>query len=390
MGKRVAKGRLWSSLSPFSRLAPSRVMRGILGAEAFRVLLDRERERADRNSHQFSVLIFDVHTGNGDGLIARRLLDAIERRARLADEVGWYDQDHLAVMLPDTNAAGASRLAEDLRAALSGPGAPLPACRVFTYDSDPTSTRDRRPPTVGGAAGGTASRAANLPTGARLPDAAPAPDPQAVPVADADLLFIPPEPPWKRPLDILGAILGIILTAPLMLVVALAVKLTSRGPVLFRQERAGLGGRPFAFYKFRSMVVDAEAHKHELLALNERNGPVFKVKNDPRITPVGRFIRKWSLDELPQFFNVLKGDMSLVGPRPPTLDEVPQYRKWHAGRLRVKPGITCIWQVTARHLRDFDTWVRLDIRYQRERSFLLDLKILFCTLPAVLLRRGAC
>jgi lipopolysaccharide/colanic/teichoic acid biosynthesis glycosyltransferase len=190
-------------------------------------------------------------------------------------------------------------------------------------------------------------------------------------------------------MDIAGSLAAILFFGPLMLGVAIAVKLTSEGPIIFRQKRAGLGGKPFDFYKFRSMVVDAERHKRELARFNERTGPVFKMTNDPRVTPIGKFIRKWSLDELPQFFNVLKGDMSLVGPRPPTLDEVEEYEIWQGRRLEVKPGITCLWQVTARQDRDFERWVRLDIEYERRQSFLFDLKILFMTPLAVISRKGA-
>jgi lipopolysaccharide/colanic/teichoic acid biosynthesis glycosyltransferase len=190
-------------------------------------------------------------------------------------------------------------------------------------------------------------------------------------------------------MDIAGSLAAILFFGPLMLGVAIAVKLTSEGPIIFRQKRAGLGGKPFDFYKFRSMVVDAERHKRELARFNERTGPVFKMTNDPRVTPIGKFIRKWSLDELPQFFNVLKGDMSLVGPRPPTLDEVEEYEIWQGRRLEVKPGITCLWQVTARQDRDFERWVRLDIEYERRQSFLFDLKILFMTPFAVISRKGA-
>ena len=202
-------------------------------------------------------------------------------------------------------------------------------------------------------------------------------------------IFVRRIPFWKRAMDIVGAIVGLIIFSPLMLTVAIAIKLTSKGPVIFKQKRAGLGGKPFTFYKFRSMVLDAENKKKGLMKFNFRTGPVFKMTDDPRITSVGKFIRKWSFDELPQFYNVLKGDMSLVGPRPPTLDEVPQYDNWQNRRLEVKPGITCLWQISARHKSDFDNWVRLDIEYVRKQSLLLDLKILILTLPAVLSRKGA-
>jgi lipopolysaccharide/colanic/teichoic acid biosynthesis glycosyltransferase len=138
------------------------------------------------------------------------------------------------------------------------------------------------------------------------------------------------------------------------------------------------------------MVADADQRKHELMEHNHRTGPVFKMVDDPRITRVGKFLRKWSIDELPQLFNVLKGDMSLVGPRPPTLDEVQEYKLWHDRRLEVTPGITCLWQITARHDKCFERWVRLDLEYARRRSLWLDLQILFKTVPAVLSKKGAC
>ncbi len=202
-------------------------------------------------------------------------------------------------------------------------------------------------------------------------------------------LFVRPFPRWKRLLDIVGALLGIMLFGPVMIAIAIAIKLTSPGPVLFRQQRGGLGGKPFTVYKFRTMVVNAEAKKAELLRFNERQGPAFKMKNDPRITPIGRILRKTSLDELPQFFNVLKGDMSLVGPRPLPVDENKQCDLWHHARLDVKPGITCIWQITSRDESCFDRWVRLDMQYIRALSFWTDLKLLFMTVPAVISRRGA-
>lgn len=203
-------------------------------------------------------------------------------------------------------------------------------------------------------------------------------------------LFAKPFPMWKRVLDLFGASTVLIAASPVMLAVAIAIKVTSRGPILFAQKRGGLGGKPFNLYKFRSMSVDAEARKAELMKFNERSGPVFKMTHDPRVTAIGRFIRKTSLDELPQLFNVLKGDMSLVGPRPLPKSEEKGYDHWHWRRLDVKPGLTCIWQVTCRHDKDFDRWVRLDLEYIEKHSLLLDLKLLFQTIPAVLAQRGAC
>jgi lipopolysaccharide/colanic/teichoic acid biosynthesis glycosyltransferase len=202
-------------------------------------------------------------------------------------------------------------------------------------------------------------------------------------------LFTRELPVWKRAIDIMGSLVGITVSAPIMLAIAAAIKLMSPGPVLFCQQRSGHGGKPFTFYKFRSMVKNADELKDELRIFNERQGPAFKMANDPRVTAVGRFIRKWSLDELPQFFNVLKGDMSLVGPRPLPCEETLRQDPWHSKRLEVTPGITCLWQVYARHDESFERWVRLDIEYASKQSLVLDLTLLLKTLPAVVSRRGA-
>ena len=172
---------------------------------------------------------------------------------------------------------------------------------------------------------------------------------------------------------------------------ALLIKLTSRGPVFFRQQRSGLNGAPFNIFKFRTMMTNAEQFQHELAAMNEMSGPVFKVTNDPRITPIGKFLRKYSLDELPQLFNVLRGEMSLVGPRPLPVDEVKRFNDVaHRRRLSVKPGLTCLWQVSGRNkISDFKEWVRLDLEYIDNWSIWLDIIILFRTIPAVFTGTGA-
>jgi lipopolysaccharide/colanic/teichoic acid biosynthesis glycosyltransferase len=190
-------------------------------------------------------------------------------------------------------------------------------------------------------------------------------------------------------MDVLGAAFGLLLASPVLLATALAIKLTDRGPVFFKQARTGLAGRAFDIYKFRSMVIDADQRKAELMRFNERGGPAFKMTDDPRVTRVGRFIRKWSIDELPQLFNVLKGDMSLVGPRPLPVNEDRGISQWHIVRREVTPGITCYWQISKRDESDFDEWIRLDIQYIRNVSFWTDMKILILTIPAVLSRRGA-
>ena len=184
----------------------------------------------------------------------------------------------------------------------------------------------------------------------------------------------------KRIIDIVGSSVGIILLSPLFLIVAILVKIEDpKGSILFGQERCGQYTKTFKMLKFRSMVYNAEELLEELQHLNEQTGPVFKIKDDPRITKVGKFIRKTSIDELPQLFNVLKGEMSLVGPRPPIPREVEQYDEYQLQRLAVKPGLTCYWQVGGRNSIDFDGWVDLDVKYIKERNTFIDIKLIFKT-----------
>ncbi len=207
---------------------------------------------------------------------------------------------------------------------------------------------------------------------------------------DAALLVAPG---WKlgvkRLVDVLGAFLALLILAPVLLAAAAAVKLTSPGPILFSQRRAGNNAREFLFHKFRSMHVNAEGERDALLDLNEHRGPVFKIRQDPRLTPAGRFIRRTSIDELPQLWNVLRGEMSLVGPRPLPTKEAAQCSDWESQRLTVKPGVTCIWQVSGRSELDFETWVRMDIEYIEKWSLWFDLELLARTISAVLSGRGA-
>ena len=193
----------------------------------------------------------------------------------------------------------------------------------------------------------------------------------------------------KRILDFAIALVMVLMASPIMILTALAIKLDSRGPVLFRQTRVGMWGEEFPCYKFRSMYIDAEQRLKELAALNEADGPVFKIKDDPRVTRVGRVIRKLSIDELPQLFNVLKGEMSLVGPRPALPREVAQYEYDQIRRLHAMPGITGLQQVSGRSDVDFKRWVELDLQYIAEQSLWKDIQILLKTIPAVIGSKGA-
>ena len=183
----------------------------------------------------------------------------------------------------------------------------------------------------------------------------------------------------KRLIDVICSFIGVVVLSPLFIIIAIIIKATSKGPVFFSQKRVGKNGKEFDMYKFRSMVVNAEELKEKLQKQNEMSGPMFKMKEDPRVTKVGRFIRKTSIDELPQLINILKGEMSLVGPRPSLPNEVAKFEPWMLERLKVKPGLTCYWQVSGRNNIDFEDWMKLDIKYVKDRNLGLDIKLIFKT-----------
>lgn len=193
----------------------------------------------------------------------------------------------------------------------------------------------------------------------------------------------------KRVMDVIGSIVLLFLLSPVFLVLAVLVKLSSPGPILYRWYIAGEGGRPFMSYKFRSMYVNADQIKAQLAHLNEMQGPAFKITGDPRVTPFGRWIRKYSLDELPQLYSVLRGQMSLVGPRPPLANEYERFTPYQKQKMSVRPGLTCLWQISGRNqISDYDDWVRLDLEYIRTWSPWLDLKIVFKTIGEVVCGSG--
>jgi lipopolysaccharide/colanic/teichoic acid biosynthesis glycosyltransferase len=313
----------------------------------------------------------------------------LDDRSRTSDELGWFDEDTICAILPETAGAGARCFAGDILD-LAHKMHVFPFVTVYEYDASkhpPHGNRNGRSPdstitvlATRRALAASRSTFVNTTESQRVYD-----------VRRMETLLWMPPAFAKRAVDVLGAALALLMFAPLMLVIAGIIKCSEpKGSVFFRQRRAGLGGRAFTMFKFRTMCMDAEARKDELRSMSEQDGPAFKLQNDPRVTPIGRFLRKTSLDELPQLLNVLSGDMSLVGPRPPTFDEVAQYKQWYLRRLTVMPGITCLWQVEGRSSVTFEQWMRMDARYVRRKGFWLDLKLIARTIPAVLLRRGAC
>jgi lipopolysaccharide/colanic/teichoic acid biosynthesis glycosyltransferase len=210
-------------------------------------------------------------------------------------------------------------------------------------------------------------------------------------IDEVPLSYDPNAPRWlmKRLLDIVLSFASLVILSPILAFLCLAIKLTSEGPILYKQIRVGAGGKLFLIYKFRSMIQNADSLRNSLASKNEASGPVFKIRNDPRITPIGRYLRKFSLDELPQLWNILRGEMSIVGPRPPLPNEVQNYQPWQLRRLSVPQGLTCIWQISGRSNVNFDDWVKLDLRYIDSWSLILDLKIIIHTFLTVLRGHGA-
>ena len=344
-----------------------------LPSKEFLDQLRKEKRRTDRSQAPLSIAL--LHLDESSGTHENQLelfMDSLRNKTRETDIKGWVNSKSIGLILPDTDRSGLDRLVELI---IQGNGHVNYSISKGTY---PHTLFENL-----------------LETAEEQPNLFPI---EFVHSSQTDTCqhFL------KRPLDIVGSLIGLIVVSPLMLITSLAIKLSSPGPVIFKQTRLGRRGIRFPFYKFRSMYVenDDRCHrefvtgliegKHELLNQGDRDRPFFKIKNDHRITPVGKIIRRFSIDELPQFFNVLKGEMSLVGPRPPIPYEVEKYKPWHLRRiLEIKPGITGLWQVEGRSRTSFDEMVRLDLRYLMNWSFWLDIKILFKTIKAVIETKGA-
>ncbi len=380
----------------FDRSPAAAALHGLHSPDRLRTIIHRERDRTDRTGEGFVLLTLSNKTSEPRGLSPRQtspqdkpggspvelaaVARIIKNRMRSTDEAGWSDCRTIVVVMPSTKVEGARVFINDVLQCLPD-GYTKPACSIRCYpESRLDDGASERPSRSARVAGGRAEGDAPAVPGHRL--ALPQP-PNEQSVGAMNMLFTRRLPIWKRFLDVLGAGVGLVLLMPLFALVAIAIKSTSSGPIFFRQYRSGLGGRRFAMYKFRSMVVDAEDRKQALMPLNEQDGPAFKIKLDPRITTVGKFIRRTNIDELPQLWNVLCGDMSLVGPRPLPCDETAACQVWHHRRLDATPGLTCTWQISDRSKVSFADWVRMDIHYIRSRSIWGDLKLLVGTAVAV-------
>jgi lipopolysaccharide/colanic/teichoic acid biosynthesis glycosyltransferase len=332
-------------------------------------MIQREKRRTDRSNSALSLVLLEIDDTQFGARDA--VLEKIGAVVRETDYTAPIDEDSIALLLPDTGEAGLTSFQDKVTLAryshvLSVVGATYPDPAFDRLVAERLGTpRSRHPIDV-----------YPTPVGSRHGH------------------------PWKRALDVCGSLVALVLLSPLMAIIALLIKLTSPGPVIFKQQRIGQGGVPFTFYKFRSMRADNDdqVHRDYVASLIDGKPPAggagaggqFKLKSDLRITAIGRVIRKTSIDEIPQFFNVLRGDMSLVGPRPPVVYEAHRYKSWHRRRVfDLKPGLTGIWQVEGRSRVSFDDMVRMDLRYLRECSLVFDLKILLKTVLVVMRCQGA-
>lgn len=345
----------------------------VIGQPCFLDKLRFEQNRAQRSGSALSILLLkQIYSKGYDTASLRELSKIVQTKTRETDIVGYIDPHTLGILLPYTDEEGVKNICEKIQGSFSESPFEITAS---TYPNQIFDSLAKN--------GCVSSDVLDL-------------------ILEDSINHSWLKLQVKKVIDIIGSIAALLVLSPVMLLTAIFIKVDSQGPVIFKQTRIGRKGAPFAFYKFRSMRTDTndQIHrdyvlklidgKHSTINNGDQEKPLYKMKSDPRITTVGRFIRKTSIDELPQLYNVLKGDMSLVGPRPPLSYEAEKYQAWHLKRiLDMKPGITGLWQVEGRSRTGFDDSVRLDVRYLKTWSLLLDIKILFKTVKEVLQCRGA-
>jgi lipopolysaccharide/colanic/teichoic acid biosynthesis glycosyltransferase len=358
-------------------------LEGIYPVKEFRAILGRERARSDRTGGRLSLIIFDMGDRNTNQTAARRLAHVLTQRRRSIDEVGWFDTWRLGIVLPDTPAEGALKLANDIcqKFTIKNKMA-SPIFKIYTYPSDRLPGFKENPPNhpsvktdlYGSVPPATQSGKAKILNCNSL-------------MEELEPLLVQNMPAWKRGIDILGSAFGLALFFPVFLLISIVIKIVSPGPVFFKQKRVGYLGKPFKCWKFRTMHPNANsfAYEQHLSECINSDNPFSKLDNDdPRIIPFGKLLRKTGLDELPQLFNVLRGEMSLVGPRPDVPYSVQHYTQWHHKRFDALPGLTGLWQANGKNKMNFKEMIRLDITYIQQISFCLDLKILLKTAPVII------
>jgi len=394
-----------------------------LSEPEFALAVEKERCRSERRELSFCIALFDLESPRSDSSSGSNdqiysLANSFRQRLRITDEVGSF-RDAFAVLLPETIPAQAAMVVNDLESIASDLGLKV-SSDIFAYpevgdnhcpanergndgvfsvsrqpgeDRDDTqlvspsdeATEDLVNSNANTSSVATVQRPAQSSRAGTVDKLHPA----GMPVKIQRLKTLIPTPRWKRGLDIAGAGCGLLVLSPVFAITAIVVRLDSRGPAYFKQWREGKDGQLFEIYKFRTMRQGADDEKQLFREESEQDGPAFKIKDDPRLTKVGKYLRKTCIDELPQLLNVLKGEMSLVGPRPLPVDESLNCSHWHRRRLDVLPGMTCIWQVDGGRDIPFDDWMRMDLDYVRQRSIGFDLRLIFKTAMVTLLHRGS-
>jgi lipopolysaccharide/colanic/teichoic acid biosynthesis glycosyltransferase len=334
----------------------------ILGMDDFQLALEKERLRSDRNGSCFCLVTLELRHDESLERDLEAIGDVLCNRLRRTDEIGKIRSSIFGLLLPETPVQGAWKVVDDIIELLPLKIDP-PHCSVYSY---PTQSQDAFP---------TDDELQSVQANSRV-------------VKPLEQLLCQRMPVWKRTVDVAGASIGLLVLSPVLIAASAFVKCTSKGPVLFCQDRMGLGGRPFKMLKFRTMRNGAHLEQAKLRTRNEQDGPAFKLSNDPRITWSGKFLRRTCMDELPQLWNVLRGEMSLVGPRPLPCSESNACLNWQKQRLDITPGLTCYWQISNRSEVRFVDWMRLDLKYGRQRSLLLDFMLIFRTFRMVLGAKG--
>ena len=330
----------------------------------FQRVLAKERSRVERSGNSFGFIILRLEDLTNARKQTVQLAKILHKRLRDTDEKGHLGIGRIGVLLPET-AMDDTELVLNQILKLAGDANLKIDAEAFCYPDRPDHSDPEN-----GSDGSEKLQPAGTESATN-------------PLAS----MVPGYPLWKRAMDVSFSILGFVFLSPVFLVVGCLVKLTSTGPIVFAQKRTGQFGNEFTIFKFRTMVVNAEELRQELEPSNERDGPAFKIKKDPRITPVGSFLRSTGLDELPQLWNVLVGDMALVGPRPLPVDEAEQCQSWQHRRLEVKPGLTCFWQISKSRVESFSEWMRLDLKYVRTANPLVDVMLILKTFVSVFLGR---
>ena len=373
-------------INPLIRFRYEKIFNRVHSSGEFASILHRERDRADRTGEEFSMAVFEVGNGRRKTQTARNLVPILTHRIRSTDAIGWLADGRIGAILPHTPPECAWKFVAHVREAYNGN--PPPTCVVYAYPSSwfpgddvtpPQDPRSLRKPPVPGKTGDSGMLFSRV-------DAAN----RARPIEELQSNVLFRIPLWKRAIDIVGSLVAILLLSPLLLLVALFIKIVSPGPVLFRQKRVGYLGRVFTMWKFRTMHVNAETslHRNYLRELIHNEKVMTKLDHgrDPRIIPFGNILRATGIDELPQLINVLLGDMSLVGPRPCLPYEAYEFRSWQMRRFDAVPGLTGLWQVSGKNRTTFKEMMRLDIGYSRKRAFLLDVMIVLKTIPAIVVQ----